>query len=52
MKTITFWESAELLRASEARGEELRAQAAEAMATTISSVERYEVALNEVPAAV
>jgi len=51
-KTITFWDGPESLRASEARGNELRAQAAEAMGDTISSVERYEVALNEVPAAV
>ncbi|MDQ3671521.1 MAG: hypothetical protein M3364_03655 [Actinomycetota bacterium] len=51
-KTITFWDTQETLRASEARGNELRAQAAEAMGDTITSVERYEVALNEVPAAV
>ena len=51
-KTITFWDGPESLRASEARGDELRAQAAEAMGDTIASVDRYEVALNEVPAAV
>ncbi|MDQ3379023.1 MAG: hypothetical protein M3546_01705 [Actinomycetota bacterium] len=51
-KTITFWDGPESLRASEARGDELRAQAAAAMGDTISSVERYEVALHEVPAAV
>ena len=51
-KTITFWDGPESLRASEARGDELRAQAAEAMGDTIASVDRYEVALHEVPAAV
>jgi len=51
-KTITFWDGPESLRASEARGDELRAQAAEVMGDTIASVDRYEVALHEVPAAV
>ena len=51
-KTITFWDGPESLRASEARGDELRAQAAEAMGDTIASVDRYEVALHEVPASV
>ena len=51
-KTITFWDGPESLRASEARADELRAQAAEAMGDTIASVDRYEVALHEVPAAV
>lgn len=51
-KTITFWDSPEALRASEARADELRGQAADAMGDTISSVNRYEVALHEVPAAV
>ncbi len=48
-KTITFWDGPESLRASEARGDELRAQAAEAMGDTIASIERYEVALHEAP---
>ncbi len=51
-KTITFWDGPESLSASEARGDELRAQAAEAMGDTIAGVARYEVALNEVPATV
>lgn len=51
-KTITFWDGPESLRASEARADELRGQAADAMGDTISSVNRYEVALHEVPAAV
>jgi len=51
-KTITFWDGPESLRGSEARADELRAQAADAMGDTISSVDRYEVALHEVPAAV
>ena len=51
-KTITFWDGPESLRASEAKGDELRTQAADAMGDTIASVERYEVALHEVPAAV
>lgn len=48
-KTITFWDSPESLSASEARADELRAQAADAMGDTISGVERYEVALHETP---
>ena len=51
-KTITFWDGPESLRASEAKGDELRTQAADAMGDTIASVDRYEVALHEVPAAV
>ena len=49
-KTITFWDSPESLRGSEAKADELRTQAADAMGDTISSVARYEVALHEVPA--
>jgi hypothetical protein len=51
-KTITFWDGPESLSASEARADELRAQAAEAMGDTIAGVERYEVALHETPVAV
>jgi hypothetical protein len=51
-KTITFWDGPESLSASEARADELRAQAAEAMDDTIVGVERYEVALHETPVAV
>ena len=51
-KTITFWDGPESLRGSEARADELRAQAADAMGDSIASVDRYEVALHEVPAAV
>jgi heme-degrading monooxygenase HmoA len=50
-KTITFWDSAESLRASEERANQLRAQAAEALDETITSIERYDVALSEVLAA-
>jgi len=51
-KTITFWDGPESLSASEARADELRAQAADAMGDTISAVERYEVALHETPVTV
>lgn len=51
-KTITFWDGPESLRASEARADEMRSQAAEALNETITGVERYEVALSHVPAAV
>ena len=50
-KTITLWESAESLRASEARADELRNEAADALGETITSVDRYEVAISEVAAA-
>ena len=39
-------------RGSEAKADELRTQAADAMGDTIAGVDRYEVALHEVPAAV
>jgi hypothetical protein len=48
-KTITFWDGPESLSASEARADELRAQAADAMGDTIAGVERYEVALHVTP---
>ena len=51
-KTITFWDGPESLSASETRGDELRAKAADIMGDTIAGVARYEVALNEVPATV
>ena len=51
-KTITFWDGAESLRSSEAKADELRTQAADAMGDTIAGIQRYEVALHEVPAAV
>jgi heme-degrading monooxygenase HmoA len=47
-KTITFWDTAESLRASEERATELRTEAAAAMAETIKAVDRYEVMLSEV----
>jgi heme-degrading monooxygenase HmoA len=50
-KTITLWDSQESLRASEERASRLRAQAAEAMGESIVAVDRYEVAVHEVPAA-
>lgn len=51
-KTITFWDSEESLRATEERATELRSQAAEAMGETIMAVDRFEVAVHEVPVAV
>ena len=51
-KTITLWDSEESLRATEERANELRSQAAEAMGETITAVDRFEVAVNEVPVAV
>jgi len=50
-KTITLWDSAESLRASEARADELRRQAADALGETITGIDRYEVAISEVAAA-
>ena len=49
-KVITFWESEEAMRASEAQGDRLRAQAAEGGGERITGVERYEVAIYEVEA--
>jgi hypothetical protein len=48
-KTITFWDGPESLSASEARADEIRAQAADAMGDKITSVTRYEIALLESP---
>jgi hypothetical protein len=50
-KTITFWDSASSLEASEDRANDLRRQAAEAMDETITGVDRYEVALDKTLAA-
>jgi hypothetical protein len=50
-KSITFWDGPESLSASEARADELRAQAADAMGDKITGVARYEVALLESPVA-
>ena len=49
-KTITFWDSAESLRASEERANQLRSEAAEALSETITGVERFEVAISEIVA--
>ena len=49
-KTITFWDGAESLRASEARADELRREAADALDETIVGVERFEVAISEIVA--
>ncbi len=40
---ITFWESAEAMDSSEAQGDQLRRQSAEASGGTIRAVERYDV---------
>jgi heme-degrading monooxygenase HmoA len=45
---ITFWESEEMLKASEEAADRLREDSAEAMSDTIAGVERYEVGLFEV----
>ena len=45
---ITFWESEELMRASEQAAARLREESAEAGGDTIAGVERYEVGLFEV----
>jgi hypothetical protein len=52
--TITFWDGAESLEASEERATQLRNEAAAAFDETVTAVERYEVALSKVlaPAAV
>jgi hypothetical protein len=47
-KTITFWDGEESLKASEERANQLRTEAAEAMAERITGVDRYEVAVNSV----
>jgi len=47
-KTITFWDGIESLQASEERANELRSEAAAALAERITGVSRYEVVLSEV----
>ncbi len=51
MVGITFWESEEAMRASEEAANRLREESAEAGGGTVAGVERYEVALFEVPSA-
>jgi len=46
--TITFWDSADSLAASEAWADQARAEAAAAMDETVAAVDRYEVALSRV----
>ena len=48
---FSLWESEEAMQASEEVGERTRRESAETMSDTISGVERYEVALFEVPSA-
>jgi len=51
-KSISFWDSAESLRASEERANEIRSEAAEALNERIIGVERFEVAISEIVAGV
>lgn len=46
--TITLWETEEALRASEKAANQLRDNAAEALASAIQAVDRYEVLIFEV----
>src|SRR3712207_5131025 len=48
---FSLWESEQALRASEEVGDRTRRQSAETMSDTIAGVERFEVALFEVPSA-
>jgi heme-degrading monooxygenase HmoA len=48
---FSLWESEQAMQASEEVGERTRREAAETMSDTIERVERYEVALFEVPSA-
>jgi hypothetical protein len=48
---FTLWESEQAMRASEEVGDRTRRESAEVMHDTIAGVERYEVALFEVPSA-
>lgn len=50
-KTITFWDGQESLRGSETMADQLRQEAAEAGGETITGVQRFEVAIHEVPVA-
>lgn len=47
---ITLWRDAEAMRASEGWADQVRSEGAEAVGETIVSVERYEVAIAELPA--
>ncbi len=48
---FSLWESEQAMRASEEVGDRTRRESAEVMDDTIAGVERYEVALFEVPSA-
>ena len=48
---FSLWESEQALQASEEVGERTRRKSAQTMSDTIAGVERYEVALFEVPSA-
>jgi heme-degrading monooxygenase HmoA len=48
---FSLWESEQAMRASEEVGDRTRREAAETMSDTIAGVERYEVAVFEVPSA-
>jgi heme-degrading monooxygenase HmoA len=48
---FSLWESEQAMQASEEVGDRTRREAAETMSDTITGVERYEVALFEVPSA-
>ena len=48
---FSLWESEQAMQASEEVGDRTRRESAEAMDDTIAGVERYEVALFEVPSA-
>ena len=48
---FSLWESEQAMQASEEVGDRTRREAAETMSDTIAGVERYEVALFEVPSA-
>ena len=48
---ISFWESEQAMQAAEEVGDRTRRDAAEATGDTIAGVERFEVALFEVPSA-
>ncbi len=47
--TITLWDSAESLRSSEEAANRIRKDSATSVGETIEAVDRYEVALFEVP---
>ena len=51
MLGVAFWESEEALRATEEALSSVRSGAAEAAGGTLTSVERYEVLVNEAPSA-